>query len=248
MALAQTRPISIPAASSSSSAPLRSHFRRESDASDLSINIPAASSFPFTASHDPFAAFQLSQRLACFSAEDVLSCSSSARSRLVVLPETISIESAGERLAEADDAETWVVLKRTNDEANTSASPSKLRKSDCAGLLGLEDLSAFFAAVFGPHPSTSAVVHSNGGPHNLVSPPASPKAGASRSSLSEHEGSQAEIIRARVDAKKPVAASLVSNLSGKTTRRERALLLQERTSSAEKHASLWLSWNAANGS
>ena len=232
MALAQTRPISIPASTSPSSPP-RSHFRCNSDAgSDLSISLPQAapSNFPFSAAaaHDPFAAFQLQQRLACFSVQDVLSCSSSARSRLVVFSEAISIEAAGERLAEAEDAETWVILRSQRQGDASSATAPKLRKSDCTGLLSLEDLSAFFAAVFGSHATKGPASRPNHGAHDLASPPASPYAGPSRfDSADKHDTqsveAQAEAIRARIEAKKSVPASLVSNLSGKNSLRHVAL-------------------------
>lgn len=233
MALSQSRPISIPTATSPSSSP-RSHFRCGSDAgSDLSLSIPLPTStttFPFSGAQDPFAAFQLSQRLADFTAEDVLSCSSSARSRLVVFPEDVSIESAGERLAESHDAETWIVLKRSNDSSTTSERTSKLRKSECAGLLGLEDLAAFFAAVFAPQASkgTSVTQHPFAASHDLVSPPASPHTGPSSyrsyQQVDIHDTeSRAEDIRSLLDAKKPVNAALVSNLSGKNTLRHASL-------------------------
>ncbi|KAJ1032517.1 hypothetical protein NDA16_000540 [Ustilago loliicola] len=235
MALSQSRPISIPAPlpSSPSSSP-RSHFRCGSDAgSDLSLTIPLppnTTAFPFSAAQDPFAAFRLNQRLASFTAEDVLSCSSSARSRLVVFPEDVSIESAGERLAESDDAETWIVLKRTNDSSDASESSSKLKKSDCVGLLGLEDLAAFFAAVFAPQATKGASVSHQPitAPHNLASPPASPHTGPThyrpynRADMQDTE-SRAEAIRALLDAKKTITATLISNLSGKTWLRHASL-------------------------
>ncbi|SNX82374.1 uncharacterized protein MEPE_01080 [Melanopsichium pennsylvanicum] len=222
MALAQSRPISIPAAPSSPTSSSKSHFRCSSDqGSELSISLPhpAANVFPFSAVQDPFAATQLLQRLACFSAQDVLSCSSSTRSRLVVCSETANIESAGERLAEADDAETWVILRRAS-ETHASAGMTKLLKSDCAGLLGPEDLSVFFAAVFAPTKLANARPSSS--PHLLASPPASPNAGSSRFSFSEeirtkHAEPRANSIRAHLDSRKAVPASLVSNLSGKNS-------------------------------
>ncbi|SPO22705.1 uncharacterized protein UTRI_01383 [Ustilago trichophora] len=225
MALPQTRPISIPSPSSPSSSSPRSHFRCNSDAgSDLSVSLslPTANNFPFSTVQDPFAAFQLQQRLECLSAEDVLSCSSSARSRLVVFPETTSIESAGERLDQAHEAETWIILTRQANDADASARFSKLKRSDCTGLLSLEDFSAFFAAVFGTHSTKASPTRSSISPHNLSSPPASPKAGQSRFPLPDqtqesNAKAQADIIRAQLDSKEPVAASLVSNLSGKNT-------------------------------
>ncbi|SPO24878.1 uncharacterized protein UTRI_01383_B [Ustilago trichophora] len=227
MALSQTRPISIPAPSSPSSSSPRSHFRCNSDAgSDLSISLslPSANNYPFSTVQDPFAAFQLQQRLACLSAEDVLSCSSSARSRLVVLPETTSIELAGERLAEVHAAETWIILRRQTNDADASADFSKLKKSDCTGLLSLEDLSAFFAAVFGTHPTKASPTRSSISPHHLTSPPGSPKAGQTRFHLPDqtqasNTKAQADIIRAQLEPKEPVPASLVSNLSAKNTLR-----------------------------
>ncbi|TKY85126.1 hypothetical protein EX895_006206 [Sporisorium graminicola] len=213
MVLPQTRPISIPVPTSPSSSSPRSHFRSSSDAgSDISVSLPlsANTALSVQAAHDPFAAYQLQQTLACFSAQDILSCNTSSRSRLVVLPETISIEAAGERLAEADGGETWIVLK--SDDAKTTTTTtggSKLRTSECAGLLGLEDLSAFFAAVFGPHFSKGVSSRSSG----LVSPPASPSlssAGFTHPDLDV----RVEAIRARLDSRQSVTAALVSNLSG----------------------------------
>lgn len=230
MALSQTRPISIPAPLSRSSS-ARSHFRCSSDAgSDLSISIPgsATGAFPYSGIQDPFAAFQFQQKVACFSVEDVLSCSTSARSRLIVLPESSTIESAGERLLEADDAETWVVLRCTTEPTLDSTGQAKLRKSGCTGLLGLEDLSAFFAAVFGPQTSKTTAVRPGDGPVDLFSPPASPNTAPSRFHLPQHDrtkepDARIETIRARLDSKKSVPASLVSDLSGKNSLRHVSL-------------------------
>ncbi|CDR99346.1 uncharacterized protein SPSC_04044 [Sporisorium scitamineum] len=219
MALPQTRPISIPVSTSPSSSSPRTHFRSGSDAgSDVSASLPlsANTAFPFSAVHDPFASFQLQQTLACFSAQDILSSNTSTRSRLVVLSDTISIEAAGERLAEADEGETWIVLKRNNGKVSNAATDvSKIRASDCTGLLGLEDLSAFFAAVFGPHYTKGAALRPDGGgAHDLISPPASPSMSSSRFAYKDVDA-QVEAIRARPDSKTPVTAALVSNLSGK---------------------------------
>lgn len=214
MALPQTRPISI-------SSPPKSHFRCASDAgSDLSVSLPlaAAAILPFSAAHDPFAAFQLQQRLACFSARDVLSRSHAASSRLVVLSGSTSIEAAGERLAEVDDAETWIILKRQDGEVNASTAARKLRKSECFGLLSLEDLSAFFATVFGPNLTTRGATTppASAGARGLASPPASPGAGYNGLLQAENEDLDARIgsIRARLESKKSIDAALVSNLSG----------------------------------
>ncbi|CBQ70398.1 conserved hypothetical protein [Sporisorium reilianum SRZ2] len=219
MALPQTRPISIPVSSSSPcSSPARTHFRTGSDAgSELSVSLPlsANTAFPFSAAPDPFAAFQLQHTLACFSAQDVLSCNTGTHSRLVVLPDTISIEAAGERLAEAEQGETWIILKSSDGKTNI-ASPggSKLQTSECAGLLGLEELSAFFAAVFGPHYTKGASLRSSGGAaRDLASSPASPSLSSSRFGHNDLDA-RVEVIRAQIDSRQPVTASLVSNLSG----------------------------------
>ncbi len=228
MALSQTRPISIPTPSSPSHSSPRSHFRCSSDAgSDLSISFPlgGATAFPLSAVQDPFAAVELNHRLACLTAEDVLSCDSSTRSRLVVFPHDGSIESAGERLAEADHAETWILLERKPERKHTSSTTrglSKLTTSDCVGLLGLEDLSAFFAVVFAPQLSKSSV-------HDPVSPPASPMASPSdfvfpgAHAAPTERVAQIRKVRAQLDAKRAVAASMISNLSGKNALRHVSL-------------------------
>lgn len=214
MALSQTGPISIPS-------PTRtSHFRCASDASShLSISLPlaAAAVVPFSAEHDPFAAFHLQQKLACFSAEDLLSCSTTTSSRLVVLSEATTIEAAGERLAQADDAETWIILKRDHAELRASSGDAhKLRKSDCAGLLSLEDLSAFFAAMFGPQLRKGSAKRPDRGAHNLASPPASPSGGNSVLDATHQDAldTRVEALRTRLESKSPIDAASVANLSG----------------------------------
>lgn len=227
MALSQTRPISIPTPSSPSHSSPRSHFRCSSDAgSDLSISFPlgGATTFPLSAVQDPFAAVELNHRLASLTAEDVLSCDSSTRSRLVVFPHDGSIELAGERLAEADHAETWILLERQPERKHTRDSargPSKLTTSNCVGLLGLEDLSAFFAVVFAPQLSKAV--------HDPVSPPASPMASPSdfvfpgAHAAPTERVAQIRKVRAQLDAKRAVAASMISNLSGKNALRHVSL-------------------------
>ncbi|SPC61116.1 uncharacterized protein UHOD_01514 [Ustilago sp. UG-2017b] len=233
-ARSQSRPISIPTSSHPTSSSPRSHFRCRSDAgSDLSLSIQFptnSTTFPFSAVKDPFAAFQLNQRLASFTAQDVLSCSSSAPSSLVVFPENVSIESAGERLAESDDADTWIILKRNNANTETAtATTSKLSKSDCVGLLGLQDLAAFFAAVFAPQASKSTPGSQlTYAPNDLASPPTSPNTGPSRygsfkQACTKQPETRVEDIRALLDAKTPVTATLISNLSGKNTLRHASL-------------------------
>ncbi|SOV06180.1 uncharacterized protein UDID_01514 [Ustilago sp. UG-2017a] len=238
-ARSQSRPISIPTSSHPTSSSPRSHFRCRSDAgSDLSLSIQFptnSTTFPFSAVKDPFSAFQLNQRLASFTAQDVLSCSSSAPSSLVVFPENVSIESAGERLAESDDADTWIILKRNNANTETAtATTSKLSKSDCVGLLGLQDLAAFFAAVFAPQASKSTPGSQlTYAPHDLASPPTSPHTGPSRygsfkqactkQACTKQPETRVEDIRALLDAKTPVTATLISNLSGKNTLRHASL-------------------------
>ncbi|KAF6767365.1 CBS domain protein [Kalmanozyma brasiliensis GHG001] len=214
MALSQALPISIPSPTKTS------HFRCGSDASaDLSISLPlaAAAVSPFSADQDPFAAFQLQQRLAGFSVEDILSCSTTASSRLVVLSETTTIEAAGERLAQAEDAEIWIVLKRNHGNPYaSSADAHKLRTSDCAGILSLEDLSAFFAAVFGPQLTRGSAKRPSHGAHDLASPPASPSSGDSILPDARKDAlvNRFEAIRTRFASKSPVDAASVANLSG----------------------------------
>lgn len=233
-ARSQSRPISIPTSSHPTSSSPRSHFRCRSDAGShlsLSIQFPTNSTtFPFSAAKDPSAAFQLNQRLTSFTAQDVLSCSSSAPSSLVVFPENVSIESAGQRLAESDDADTWIILKRNNADTETAtATTSKLSKSDCVGLLGLQDLAAFFAAVFAPQASKSTPVSQlTDAPHDLASPPTSPHTGPSlygsfKQASTKQSETRVEDIRALLDAKTPVTATLISNLSGKNTLRHASL-------------------------
>ncbi|GAC97287.1 hypothetical protein PHSY_004872 [Pseudozyma hubeiensis SY62] len=229
MALSQTRPISIPT-SSSSGRLSRSHFRSSSvGGSDLAISLhPSALSAPSFARQDPFADLELQQRLECFSAQDVLSRGIDSRSRLVVLPEHVSIEAAGERLAEADDAETWILLKSTGGTDDTSDCVGKLQRTDCAGLLSLEDLAAFFAAVFGPHRTKDVHTSYNSALHGLGSPPASPSTASScfrlpPSAQQHHLDDQIETIRSCISSQRPVAAGLVSDLSRKNKLRHVSL-------------------------
>lgn len=232
MALPQTKPILIPAPlpSSPSSSP-RSHFRCGSDAgSDLSISLPlsAVSTFRKSAAQDPFAAIQLQHTLSGFSAQDILSSNTHTRSRLVVLSESISIEAAGQRLAESNDADTWILLKRDKSKSDAPDGVGKLRTSDCAGLLSLDDLAAFFAAVFGPHHTQTSIARPRGAAHDLASPPASPSTSSSRFHLSQSVDSQnvtarVETIRAQLMTRKAVTASLVSNLSANNSLRHVSL-------------------------
>ncbi|KAJ9477744.1 Protein SDS23 [Pseudozyma hubeiensis] len=229
MALPQTRPISIPTSTSSGRLP-RSHFRSSSvGGSDPAISLPrSALSVISFARQDPFADLGLQQRLECFSAQDVLSCGIDSHSRLVVLPEHVSIEAAGERLAEADGAETWIVLQSTAGTATSSDRVGKLQRSGCAGILSLEDLAAFFAAVFGPHHPKDVPTSCSSGFHGLGSPPASPSTASScfrspLSALQRRLDDQVETIRSHIASQKPVAAGLVSDLSRKNKLRHVSL-------------------------
>lgn len=153
-------------------------------------------------------AARLAQCMDSFTAKDVLTVENGRhQSRLVVISESASIESAGASWAKEQAGETWLLLKSDSAPLPTPREDLKLRTSECVGLLCLEDLASFFAIFFGQQYNRG----SSFGPTGLASPPPSP---LSSKILSRPGETQRDDICNKITSNQPIAARLVSDLSG----------------------------------